>query len=242
LTPTDASIPSLKVLFSDLMIIAIDGPAGVGKSSAAKALAQKLNFTYVDTGAMYRAVALSAIEKDLDPKSDAATIAKIAEELPLHFEEAGKSTYIGERNVSHEIRSPEVSLFASKVAALKSVREVLVHKQRHLGRAAEQACGGAVLEGRDIQTVVFPRAEVKVFLIASPITRAARRQQEWEEEGKKIHLDDAQTQLSERDQRDTERAAAPLQPAEDADLIATDGLTLEQVVEKIMGLVRAAQK
>jgi len=224
------------------MIIAIDGPAGVGKSSAAKALAQNLNFTYIDTGAMYRAVALTAIEQSLDPQNDAAAIAKFAEDLPLRFEDAGKSTFIGERNVSHEIRSPEVSLFASKVAALKSVREVLVHKQRQLGRAAEQICGGAVLEGRDIQTVVFPRAEVKVFLIASPITRAARRQREWQEEGQKVLLGDAQTQLSERDQRDTERAAAPLQPAEDADLIATDGLTLEQVVEKIMELVRAVQK
>jgi cytidylate kinase len=223
------------------MIIAIDGPAGVGKSSAAKALAQELNFAYIDTGAMYRAVAMMAIESDLDSKQDATKIAQIAEDLPLRFEDAGKSTFIGERDVSHEIRSPEVSLFASKVAALKSVREVLVHKQRQLGRAAEQACGGAVLEGRDIQTVVFPRAEVKVFLIASPITRAARRQQEWQDEGKKVLLDDAHTQLSERDQRDTERAAAPLQPAEDADLIATDGLTLEQVVEKIMELVRAAQ-
>lgn len=223
------------------MIIAIDGPAGVGKSSAAKALAQNLNFTYIDTGAMYRAVALIAIEQHLNPQNDAAAIAQIAGDLPLHFEDAGKSTFIGERDISHEIRSPEVSLFASKVAALKSVREVLVHKQRQLGRAAEQACGGAVLEGRDIQTVVFPRAEVKVFLLASPITRAARRQKEWHEEGKKIHLDDAQTQLSERDQRDTERAAAPMQPAEDANLIATDGLTLEQVVEKIMELVQAIQ-
>ncbi len=224
------------------MIIAIDGPAGVGKSSAAKALAQKLNFTYIDTGAMYRAVALTAIEQQLDPKENAAAIAKIAEELPLRFEDAGKSTFIGERDISHEIRSPEVSLFASKVAALKAVRETLVQKQRQLGRAAEHSCGGAVLEGRDIQTVVFPRAEVKVFLLASPITRAARRQQEWQEEGKKIHLDDAQTQLSERDQRDTDRASAPMQPAEDADLIATDGLSLEQVVEKIMELVKAARK
>lgn len=223
------------------MIIAIDGPAGVGKSSAAKALAQNLHFTYIDTGAMYRAVALSAIEASLDPHKDAAAIAKLAEELPLHFEDAGKSTFIGEREVSHEIRSPEVSLFASKVAALNSVREVLVYKQRQLGHAAEQTCGGAVLEGRDIQTVVFPRAEVKVFLLASPITRAARRQKEWHEEGKKIHLDDAQTQLSERDQRDTDRAAAPMQPAEDADLIATDGLSLEQVVEKIMELVQGVR-
>ena len=224
------------------MIIAIDGPAGVGKSSAAKALAQKLNFTYIDTGAMYRAVALTAIETHLDPQQHATEIAKAAEEMPLRFEDAGKSTFIGDRDVSHEIRSPEVSLFASKVAALKAVREILVHKQRQLGRAAEQSTGGAVLEGRDIQTVVFPRAEVKVFLIASPITRAARRQKEWHEEGKKVHLDDAHTQLTERDQRDTERAAAPLQPAEDAHLIATDGLTLEQVVESIMELVRAVSR
>jgi len=223
------------------MIIAIDGPAGVGKSSAAKALAQNLHFTYIDTGAMYRAVALTAIEQHLDPKQDAAAVAQIANDLPLRFKDAGKSTFIGERDISHEIRSPEVSLFASKVAALPAVREVLVSKQRQLGRAAEKACGGAVLEGRDIQTVVFPRAEVKVFLLASPVTRAARRQQEWHEEGKKIHLDDAQTQLTERDNRDTDRAAAPMQPAEDADLIATDGLTLEQVVEKIMELVRAVQ-
>jgi len=223
------------------MIIAIDGPAGVGKSSAAKALARNLHFTYIDTGAMYRAVALTALEKGLDPQKDAAAITQIANDLPLRFEDDGKSTFIGERDISHEIRSPEVSLFASKVAALLPVREVLVNKQRQLGRAAEKVCGGAVLEGRDIQTVVFPRAEVKVFLLASPVTRAARRQKEWHEEGKKIHLDEAQTQLTERDQRDTDRAAAPLQPAEDANLIATDGLTLEQVVEKIMELVRETQ-
>jgi len=219
------------------MIIAIDGPAGAGKSSAAKALARLLNFIYIDTGAMYRAVALNAIEQGWDSTRDAAAIAEAARELPLRFADNGKSTFIGDHNVSAEIRTPEVSLIASKVAALPAVREILVDKQRKLGRQAESECGGAVLEGRDIQTVVFPRAEVKVFLLASPITRAARRQQEWVQDGKKVLLDDAQAQLSERDQRDTERATAPLHPAEDAHLIATDGLTLDQVVARIMELV-----
>jgi len=223
------------------MIIAIDGPAGAGKSSAAKALAQSLNFIYIDTGAMYRAVALTAIEQGWDAAHDGAAIAEAARELPLHFADNGKSTFIGDRNISAEIRTPEVSLAASKVAALPTVREILVDKQRKLGRQAENDCGGAVLEGRDIQTVVFPRADVKVFLLASPITRAARRQQEWVQEGKKVLLDDAKAQLNERDQRDTERSAAPMHPAEDAHLIATDGLTLDQVVARIMDLVQEAR-
>lgn len=224
------------------MIIAIDGPAGVGKSSAAKALAQLLNFVYIDTGAMYRAVTLAAIEKDLDPAENASDIANLAQNLPLHFEDNGKSTFIGDRNVSSEIRTPEVSLVASKVAAIPAVREVLVDKQRKLGHRAETDNGGAVLEGRDIQTIVFPRAQVKIFLLASPITRAARRQKEWEQEGKKVLLDEAQSQLQERDQRDSGRAAAPLRPASDAHLIATDGLTLDEVVQRIMDIVRGIQE
>lgn len=224
------------------MIIAIDGPAGAGKSTTARALADRFGFAYIDTGAMYRAIALCAVEQKLDVVHDAAKIGALARALPLHFEENGSRVFIGEREVSELIRSAQVSEKSSQIAALPEVRAAAVEQQRRLGRAGETATGGAVLEGRDIQTVVFPDAEIKIFLDATPETRTGRRLMQWREKVESISLNDARQDITLRDERDSTRAVAPLRAAEDAVVVETDDLTQEQVLNRICRIVEERQK
>jgi cytidylate kinase len=193
------------------VIVAIDGPAGAGKSSVARALAARIGAAYLDSGAMYRAVALAAIE---DP---ARTPAELAGELQIGL---GKRVLLGGRDVTKAIRRPDVSARASVIAADPAVRSALVAKQREL-----LASGDWVAEGRDIGTVVAPQADLKVFLTASPEARAARRR------------DESAASIAERDARDSSRAQSPLRPAPDAQVLDTTDLTLEQVVERIATLV-----
>jgi len=221
------------------MIIAIDGPAGAGKSTTARTLAERFGFAYIDTGAMYRALALCAVEKNLDAAADAAQIGALAEELPLRFAENGRRIFIGERDVSEEIRSAPVGERSSQVAAIPAVRTAIVAQQRRLGRAGEAETGGAVLEGRDIQTVVFPDAEIKIFLDAAPSTRAGRRLEQWREKSPCASVEAAQRDIAGRDARDSTRAASPLRAAEDAVILATDNLAPQEVVERIAQLVEA---
>lgn len=215
------------------MIIAIDGPAGAGKSTTARGVAQALGFLYVDTGAMYRAVAWLAREAALSPleggHADAVAALARSAKLELH----GSQVRVNGHEISGEIRTPEIAQMASQVAAIPAVREALVHLQRELGRHAEAQSGGAVLEGRDIQTVVFPDADLKVFLTADLQTRAQRRAQEVDESATAL-----QAHLAERDARDEKREVAPLLAAPDAVQISTDGLTPEEVVSKIVALAR----
>ena len=203
-----------------MTVVAIDGPAGAGKSTVARALADRLGFTYLDTGAMYRAVALAATERGVEP-------GQIAGSLTI---EPGERTLLDGRDVTDEIRTPEVSEAASRAAADPAVRRAVVAGQR---RRLER--GDWVAEGRDIGTVVAPDAAVKVFLTANPAERARRRAVE-------LGVDPA-TVLAEqtiRDERDRTRAHSPLAPAAGAVQLDTTGMTLDEVVERIADLVRSA--
>lgn len=172
------------------MIVAIDGPAGAGKSTTARAVAAHFGWAYIDTGAMYRAIALAASEcasedRVLDLRENVAAheneLAQMAQSLPLRFEENGTRIFIGERDISGEIRTPQIGDLTSQISALPRVREQMVALQRRIARQSEEQFGGAVLEGRDIQTVVFPDAPVKIFLTANSNTRSARRLDQWNE-------------------------------------------------------------
>lgn len=220
------------------MIIAIDGPAGAGKSTTARLLAGRLGFSYIDTGAMYRAVALCAHERGLGIDEDTPEIVSLARSLDLRLEEGGTRVFVGPREVSDEIRAPHIASLTSQISAIAAVRSVIVERQRDLGREGEESCGGSVLEGRDIQTVVFPDAQIKIFLQAEPRTRAKRRVQEQSARGQETDVDETERALRERDERDEGRETAPLKAAEDATIISTDGKTPEEVVEEIARLVQ----
>jgi cytidylate kinase len=212
------------------IIVAIDGPAGAGKSTVAKTLAKKLSYTYMDTGAMYRAFALKAARDGIDLENEDALRASLAAtNIELH-EDAGRPRVVLDgRDVAGEIRTPELSQSASRVSALKPVRERMVELQRAMG-----ARGGIVAEGRDIGTVVFPGAEVKVFLTAGSEERARRRFAELKGNGKGVTLEETVAEMEQRDRRDREREYAPLRQADDAIAIDSTGMTVDEVVERIM--------
>jgi len=215
------------------LTIAIDGPAGAGKSTVAKSVAAALGYTYIDTGAMYRSVALRAIEDGIDP-TDSERIGRLAEAVRIEFAQdalGGQRVLADGRDVTAEIRSPEATRLSSPVSAVPAVRRALVALQREMGRA-----GGVVMEGRDIGTVVFPNAEVKVFLTATDGERAARRWRELHERGEAVSIDDVLAQQRERDARDSSREDSPLRPADDAVIVDSDRLTIEQVTERILDI------
>ena len=213
-------------------MVAMDGPAGSGKSSAARLVAQRLGYTLLDSGAIYRALALTALEQGISQGDEEALVA-LADALPLRFSlhEGQNCVLLGERDVSAEIRTPEVSSGASRISALPGVRSALMDLQRRFARR-----GGVVAEGRDMGTVVFPRARLKVFLEASPEERARRRHAELAGMGHEVSLEEVFSQQQTRDRNDSERAVAPLKPAADAVRLDTTELTLEQVVDKIVEL------
>jgi cytidylate kinase len=202
------------------MVVAIDGPAGAGKSTVARAVAGALGFTYLDSGAMYRVVALAALERGLEP-------GEVAPRLRIDL---GERILVDGRDVTDAIRTPEVSEAASQAAAEPLVREAMVGEQRRL-----LSEGDWVAEGRDIGTVVAPRAEVKVFLTADPAERARRRAAELGADPSTVLAEQAI-----RDERDRNRAHSPLEAADGAVVLDTTDLTLEQVVERVVDLVRAA--
>ena len=216
-------------------IVAIDGPAGAGKSTVARLAAKALGFLYVDTGAMYRAIAWRADELGLTP-DDVEPIAAMAQQSDVRLEDApdGKQrVFINCVDVTDAIRTPRISNLVSPISAIPGVRERMVELQRKMG-----ANGGVVMEGRDIQTVVFPDAEVKIFLTASPAERARRRCLELQQRGVTADLAQIQRDIEERDARDSQRDVAPLSKAADAIEVNTDGLTIEQVVERVINVVK----
>lgn len=215
-------------------VVAIDGPAGSGKSTVALRVARALGYLLVDTGAIYRCLALAARWAGVD-ESDEVALSELAAHLAFRFEERGdeRRVWLGSQDVTHLIREPAVSQSASRISALPAVRKALLEVQRDLGRE-----GGVVLEGRDIGTVVFPDAEVKVFLEAPLKLRARRRFEELRAAGKGTTLEDTEREVRERDQRDEKRAVAPLVPAADAVRIDTGPLTLDQVVEAVLDIVQ----
>ena len=217
-------------------VVALDGPAGAGKSTVARAVAAELGFVLVDTGALYRGIALAAKERGVS-WDDPDALGTLARELNLSFDDAG-SLQIDGVSRGDDIRTPEVSQGASKVSAHPPVREALLGIQRSLG-----ADGGVVLEGRDIGTVVFPDAEVKIFLTASVEKRAERRMGDLKRRG--VEAPDMESLLEsirERDHRDSTRAVAPLKPADDAEVVDTTSLTFDEVVTRVVETVRKTRQ
>ena len=219
------------------MIIAIDGPAGSGKSTVARGVARRLGFTYLDSGAMYRAVTLAALEANAD-LSDGELLGQLAADAQIRMHErdhGNMQVLLGERDVSDEIRTPAVTGSSSQVAAHRQVREALLRRQRGL-----IADGDWVVEGRDIGTVVAPDAAVKAFLTAEPAERARRRTEELRRRGVEAEAEEVHRAIEQRDRLDSTRSAAPLRPADDAVSIDTTGLEPGQVIEQVLELAARA--
>lgn len=215
------------------IIVAIDGPAGAGKSTLARRVADKLGFLYINTGALYRAVALWALRLNVE-LSDMHKLEQLALEADIRLQAGDGRVFLHGEDVTEAIRDPQVSEAASKVSAVPGVRRALLEAQRAM---AEQ--NSVVMEGRDIGSVVFPQAQVKIFLDAHPSERARRRALELNNHGVAADLVAVARELNERDARDRQRAEAPLVQAPDAQLVDTTGLSLDEVEEVILRIVRA---
>ncbi|MDI6688965.1 MAG: (d)CMP kinase [Actinomycetota bacterium] len=221
------------------MIIAIDGPAASGKSSVAKRIAQKLGLRYIDTGAMYRALTWKALQERIDIFDEEALVA-LAKQVKIHFvrpkEGIEERIFVDDIDVTEGIRSPKVGGAVSIVSRVPEVRRVMVEEQRAL------AIKDAVVEGRDIGTVVFPDAEVKIFLTAFPSERARRRKRELEEKGHKVDITLVEREIITRDEIDSTRLASPLSKAYDALLIDTTEKSIDQVVDEILGYIEGREE
>lgn len=221
------------------MIVAIDGPAASGKSTVARALAERLGLAYLDTGAMYRALAVEAVSRDLD-LSDAEALTALACTVDVAFEHEGDSPFptkvlVGGRDVTREIRTPQIDKAVSPVSAVPGVRAAMVQQQRRIATEVPDT----VLEGRDIGTVVFPNAEVKIYLTASAEERARRRTIDMERRGAGMTYEDVHTDLLRRDAYDSSREASPMHQAADAVALDTTGMSIDEVVAAISALVDA---
>jgi len=216
------------------LIIAIDGPSGAGKSTLAKRLAKELQFIYLDTGAMYRALALKVLRQGVDLADDARLEELIAEtEIDLQESHGKLEVLLDGEEVAAQIRTPEVSQMASKVSALRVVRSRMLELQRMMGKR-----GSVVAEGRDIGTVIFPEAEVKVFLDASVGERARRRYDELKAAGRVVDLDETRREIEERDKRDSERDVAPLRKADDALTIDSSSVNADEVAARVLARIQ----
>lgn len=222
----------------DELIIAIDGPSGAGKSTLSKLLARRLCYLNLDTGAMYRCVALAAARQQVD-FGDEAAIGALAAGLKINFHVGadGERVILNGEDVSAQIRTPEISLLTSRVSALKAVRTAMVALQRRLA-----AAGGVVLEGRDIGTVVFPDAEVKFFLLATPQERGRRRYRELKEKGHEVDLAQTIREVEARDEADSVREHAPLMQADDAVVIDSTGLSIDEVLGRMLQVIATVRQ
>ena len=218
--------------------IAIDGPSGAGKSSAAREVARRLGITYLDTGAMYRAMALYILRQGIDPENVSDVAAHACEaDIEVAYEYGSQKMLLGGEDVSSAIRENAVSAAASAVSAVPEVRRILVRRQRQIAKKQS-----VVMDGRDIGTKVLPDADVKVFLTASLEARVMRRYLELRSRGQEVPLERLKREMAERDYNDSTRAASPLKAAEDAVIIDSSDMTLEQVIERICNLAAAVSE
>ena len=215
-----------------MVAIAIDGPAGAGKSTIARAAAQRLSYLYVDTGALYRAIAFFMQERRLD--NEAEIVAALGEvEVNLKFVDGVQRVFLCGEDVTEKIRTPQISMMASKISAIPEVRAFLLHLQRDLAQK-----NNVLMDGRDIGTVILPNADVKIFLTASPEARAQRRHKELLEKGLESSYEEVLADILKRDHDDSTRAVAPLKRAEDAILVDTSDCNLEESIELVLRIVK----
>lgn len=220
---------------SDHIVVAIDGPAGAGKSTVARKVARRLSLLYIDSGAMYRAVAWKALDEGID-LSDAEAVTATAASMKIELTSAAETTgvFVDGEEITGFIRTPEVTDASSRISAISAVREILVRQQQAMGRET-----GVVMEGRDIGTVVFPETPYKFYLDASVRERARRRQGDLEQAGYDVDFERLEREVAARDERDSTRSASPLMKVEDAAIIDTTGMSIEEVVDAIAERVEA---
>ena len=214
--------------------VAIDGPAGAGKSTVARGAAKELGYIYVDTGALYRAVGLYALRNNIDTK-DVENITKSLKNIvvEIKFIDGVQAVYLNGEDVSEDIRLPEASMAASNVSAIKSVREFLFDLQQNIAKK-----NNCIMDGRDIGTVVLPNAQVKIFLTADDEERAMRRYRELQEKGSSTTFEEVLIDLRQRDYNDSHREIAPLKPAEDSILFNTTGYSLQESIDKVVNIIK----
>lgn len=213
--------------------VAIDGPAGAGKSTIAKAAAKELGFIYVDTGALYRAVAYNAVKNGVIDDEQGIISMLDDTKVELKYVNGVQSVYLNGEDVSGFIRTPEISMGASKVSAIPQVRAFLLNLQREIAKT-----NNVIMDGRDIATVVLPDAEVKIFLFASPECRAERRYKELVEKGENVSFDDVLKDVNQRDYQDSHREIAPLKPSEESIMADTSELTLQESIDLIVNTIK----
>lgn len=220
---------------SDHIVIAIDGPAGAGKSTVARKVARRLSLLYIDSGAMYRAVAWKALDGGVD-LSDEEAVTATAASMKIELRSAAETTgvFVDGKEITGFIRTPEITDASSRISAISAVREILVRQQQAMGRET-----GVVMEGRDIGTVVFPATPYKFYLDASVHERARRRQWDLEQAGYEVDFERLEREVAARDERDSTRSASPLMKVEDAAVIDTTGMSIKEVVDAIAERVAA---
>ena len=213
--------------------VAIDGPAGAGKSTVAKAAAKELGYIYVDTGALYRTIALNAVRNGVIDDTDKIIDMLSDTKVELKYIDGVQAVYLNGEDVSAFIRTPEISMGASNVSAIPKVREFLLELQRDIARK-----NNVIMDGRDIATVVLPDADVKIFLFASPECRAQRRYKELIEKGEDVKYEDVLADVNQRDYQDSHREIAPLKPSEDSVMCDTSELNLEESIQAVINIVK----
>ncbi len=221
------------------MIVTIDGPAGSGKSTTARRAAARLEYVYLDTGAMYRAVALGFLRADAPATLSGAEAVLPALAVDVQYKDDTMQVFLGDDAVTDRIRTAEVGRIVSDISTLAPVREYMVEQQRRIGRAQADRHGGVVLDGRDTGTVVFPEAPVKIFMVADIDERARRRLQEYEAAGEEVTFEEVRAEIEERDQQDRTRDIAPLRRADDAIVLDTTDTTIAEQVDFVVDRVKA---